>query len=108
MTISKTNGAVAEIDGVGYATLTQALSEAQDGDTVTILEDGLTATMSGSERSITLKDGTNDGDSKSISLIINGQKIEIKDGKQKPLPTHLPLAAVHPPSRKSPPGPSRT
>ena len=81
MTISKTNGAVAEIDGVGYATLTQALSEAQDGDTVTILEDGLTATMSGSERSITLKDGTNDGDSKSISLIINGQKIEIKDGK---------------------------
>ena len=81
MTISKTNGAVAEIDGVGYATLTQALSEAQDGDTVTILEDGLTATMSGSERSITLKDGTNDGDSNSISLIINGQKIEIKDGK---------------------------
>ena len=81
MTISKTNGAVAEIDGVGYATLTQALSEAQDGDTVTILEDGLTATMSGSERSITLKDGTNDGDSNSISLIINGQKIEIKDGE---------------------------
>ena len=81
MTISKTNGAVAEIDGVGYATLTQALSEAQDGDTVTILEDGLTATMSGSERSITLKDGTNDGDPNSISLIINGQKIEIKDGK---------------------------
>ena len=81
MTISKTNGAVAEIDGVGYATLTQALSEAQDGDTVTILEDGLTATMSGSERSITLKDGTNDGDSNPISLIINGQKIEIKDGE---------------------------
>ena len=81
MTISKTNGAVAEIDGVGYATLTQALSEAQDGDTVTILEDGLTATMSGSERSITLKDGTNDGDSSSISLIINGQKIEIKAGE---------------------------
>ena len=81
MTISKTNGAVAEIDGVGYATLTQALNEAQDGDTVTILEDGLTATMSGSERSITLKDGTNDSDSNSISLIINGQKIEIKDGE---------------------------
>ena len=81
MTISKTNGAVAEIDGVGYATLTQALSEAQDGDTVTILEGGLTATMSGSERSITLKDGTNDDDSNSISLIINGQKIEIKDGE---------------------------
>ena len=81
MTISKTNDAVAEIDGVGYATLTQALNEAQDGDTVTILEDGLTATMSGSERSITLKDGTNDGDSNSISLIINGQKIEIKDGE---------------------------
>ena len=81
MTISKTNDAVAEIDGVGYATLTQALNEAQDGDTVTILEDGLTATMSGSKRSITLKDGTNDGDSNSISLIINGQKIEIKDGE---------------------------
>ena len=81
MTISKTNGAVAEIDGVGYATLTQALNEAQDGDTVTILENGLTATMSGSERSITLKDGTNDGDFNSISLIINGQKIEIKDGE---------------------------
>ena len=81
MTISKTNDAVAEIDGVGYATLTQALNEAQDGDTVTILENGLTATMSGSERSITLKNGTNDGDSNSISLIINGQKIEIKDGE---------------------------
>ena len=80
-TFSTERQAVAEIDGVGYATLTQALNEAQDGDTVTILEDGLTATMSGSERSITLKDGTNDGDSNSISLIINGQKIEIKDGE---------------------------
>lgn len=52
-------GPVAELNGVGYASLTDAVNDAKDGDTVTIVKAvDLTASMSGSSRTIKLKNNT--------------------------------------------------
>ena len=74
-TIASTNGAEAEINGIGYDTLTNALADAKAGDTVTVLQNDLTATMSGSTRTITLKNTT----SSEITVTINGQELTIAE-----------------------------
>ena len=73
-------GPVAKLNGVGYTSLTDAVNDAKDGDTVTILKDGLTASMSGSSRTITLANGVTDSP---IKVTINGTKIDIVDNGNK-------------------------
>ncbi|MDO4280061.1 MAG: leucine-rich repeat domain-containing protein, partial [Peptococcaceae bacterium] len=76
-TFSLTNEAVAEVGDTGYATLEAALDAAKDGDTVTVLKDKLTATMSGDSRTVTLKNGTGD----EITVTINGKDYTIAAGE---------------------------
>lgn len=45
-TISATNDAAAEIDGIGYATLQQAVDEVADGKTIKLLKNNQSATVS--------------------------------------------------------------
>lgn len=78
-TISATNGAQAELNGIGYDTLANALADAGDGDTVTVLQDNLTATMSGASRTVTLKNGT----VADTTVTINGQQLTIGNGEAK-------------------------
>ncbi len=81
--ITKEDASVAKIEGVGYTGLSAALAAAEDGDTVTVLKDGLTASMSGSTRTIKLVNGmTGESDADSINVTINGKKIELsKNGE---------------------------
>ena len=58
-TFSLTNEAVAEVNGIGYASFQEAVNAARDNATVEVLKnEGLTATMSGSSRTITVKNST--------------------------------------------------
>ena len=52
------------------------MDAAEDGGTVTVLQDGLEASMSGSSRSITLENGTNT----QIKVTINGTEYTITAG----------------------------
>lgn len=75
-TFSLSNGAVAEVDGVGYTTLQEAVDAAGDGDTVKVYESGLTATVSGASRSVNVANGT-DGE---ITVTLNGREYTIAQG----------------------------
>ncbi len=76
--ITKEDASVAKIDGVGYTSLSAALAAAEDGDTVTVLENGLSASMSGSSRTIKLVNGmTGETDSNSIDVTINGKRMTL-------------------------------
>ncbi len=81
--ITKEDASVAKIEGVGYTGLSAALAAAEDGDTVTVLKDGLTASMSGSTRTIKLVNGmTGESDADSIDVTINGKTITLtKNGE---------------------------
>ena len=71
-TVTATNPAVAKIGSVGYTTLQAAVDAAKDGETVEIVggTTPYTATMSGSSRTITVKNTT----SGEIKVTINGTK----------------------------------
>ena len=56
-TISTESQTVATLNGDSYTSLQDALADAEDGDTVKVLKNGLTASMSGSSRTITLENG---------------------------------------------------
>ena len=73
---------VAELNGVGYASLTDAINDAKDGDEVTILKNNLTASMSGSSRTITLVNGTGS----EITVTINGTQISIETDQNQDYP----------------------
>lgn len=75
-TISTESQTVATLNGVSYTSLQDALADAEDGDTVKVLKNGLNASMSGSSRTITLENGT----SSAITVTINGETKNIATG----------------------------
>ena len=78
-TFSLTNEAVAEVNGIGYASFQEAVNAAGDNDTVEVVNGNadLTATMSGSSRTITVKNSTGD----KITVTINSQAYSIASGE---------------------------
>ena len=72
-TIGTASKAVATLGNTSYTTLQAALAAAQDGDTITVLRDGLSASMSGDSRSVNLQSGT----SQEMRVTINNQLITI-------------------------------
>ena len=77
-TFSLNNEAVAEVNGVGYASFQEAVNAAADNDVVEVFNDdgNLTATVSGSSRTITVKNSTGS----SITVTLNGQAMTIASG----------------------------
>lgn len=76
-TFSLTNEAVAVVDGIGYASFQEAVNAAADGATVEVLKnENLTATVSGSSRTIMVKNSTGS----SITVTLNGQAMTIASG----------------------------
>ena len=76
-TFSLTNEAVAVVDGIGYASFQEAVNAAADGATVEVLKnESLTATVSGSSRTITVKNSTGSN----ITVTLNGQTMTIANG----------------------------
>ena len=77
-TFSLTNEAVAEVNGIGYASFQEAVNAAVDNDVVEVFNDdgNLTATVSGSSRTITVKNSTGS----SITVTLNGQTMTIDNG----------------------------
>ena len=68
-TVTKESAAVAEVNGNRYTSFQDAVDAAGDKATVEVLKnENLTATMSGSSRTITVKNGTGE----SITVTING------------------------------------
>ena len=76
-TISTESQTVAMLNGDSYTSLQDALADAEDGDTVKVLKDGLSASMSGSTRTITLANGVADAE---ITVTINGETKTIAIG----------------------------
>lgn len=76
-TISTESQTVATLNGFSYTSLQDALDDAEDGDTVKVLKNGLTASMSGSSRTITLENGVTDVE---IIVTINGETKTIAIG----------------------------
>ena len=73
-TFSLTNEAVAEVNGIGYASFQDAVDAAEDGQTVTVFQnEDLTATISGSSKTITVENKTGN----QISVSINGETFQI-------------------------------
>lgn len=76
-TFSLTNEAVAVVDGISYASFQEAVNAAADNDVVEVLKnESLTATVSGSSRTITVKNLTGN----SITVTLNGQTMPIDNG----------------------------
>ena len=76
-TFSLNNEAVAVVDRIGYASFQEAVNAAADNDVVEVLKnDNLTATVSGSSRTITVKNSTGS----SITVTLNGQAMTIASG----------------------------
>lgn len=78
-TISTESQTVATLNGDSYTSLQDALADAEDGDTVKVLRNGLSASMSGSSRTITLENGVTDAES--ITVTINGTELTIVKDK---------------------------
>ena len=75
-TFSLTNEAVAEVNGIGYASFQEAVNAAEDGQTVTVFQNkDLTATISGSSKTITVENKTGN----QISVSINGETFQVAD-----------------------------
>ena len=73
-TFSLTNEAVAEVNGVGYDNFQAAVDAAEDGQTVTVFQnENLTATISGSSKTITVENKTGS----EISVSINGETFQV-------------------------------
>lgn len=69
-TITTEQTAEATLNGVNYTSFQDAVNAANDGDVITVLKDNLSATMSGSSRTITVKNGS----AASINVTVNGDK----------------------------------
>lgn len=69
-TITTKQTAEATLNGVNYTSFQDAVNAANDGDVITVLKDNLSATMSGSSRTITVKNGS----AASINVTVNGDK----------------------------------
>ena len=72
-TVSTNNPAVAKIGEVGYISLQDAVNAVENNGKITVLKDGLSATVSGSSKTFTLE---NDGSSE-IKVTLNGQTLTI-------------------------------
>lgn len=72
-TVSTNNPAVAKIGEVGYTSLQDAVNAVENNGKITVLKDGLSATVSGSSKTFTLE---NDGSSE-IKVTLNGQTLTI-------------------------------
>ena len=89
-TISATNDAAAEIDGIGYATLQQAVDEVEDGQTVKLLANDQSATVS---RAVSFKveaNGTTGLDLKAGSgyaMMVSGDTYTFAASAPAPAPT---------------------
>lgn len=75
-TISKTSIAEAKIGDTSYMKFQDAVDAAQDGDVITVTKGGLSATMSGSSRTITVKNGT----AQEIKVKVNGDEQTLAAG----------------------------
>lgn len=76
-TFSLTNEAVAEVNGVGYASFQEAVNAAADNDVVEVRKnENLTATVSGSSRTIKVQNSTGG----EITVTLNGQTMTIDNG----------------------------
>ena len=95
-TFSLDNEAVARVGDVGYDSLQAAVNAADGENTVEILKDqDLTASVSGSSRTFTLKNSTGSG----ITVILNGREIVLADGESETYAYTRPsAAAVWPPT----------
>lgn len=69
-TITTEQTAEATLNGVNYTSFQDAVNAANNGDVITVLKDNLSATMSGSSRTITVKNGS----AVSINVTVNGDK----------------------------------
>lgn len=69
-TITTEQTAEATLNGVNYTSFQDAVNAANNGDVITALKDNLSATMSGSSRTITVKNGS----AASINVTVNGDK----------------------------------
>lgn len=76
-TISASSIAEAKIGDTSYMNFQDAVNAANDGDTITVLKDGLTATMSGTSRTIKVK--ANTGVTTPITVTVNGETKTISD-----------------------------
>ncbi len=73
-TLSLTSDAKAELNGTKYTSLADALAAAGDEEIVTVLESGLSAAMSGSSRTITLRNNTDSA----MTVTINNEELTIE------------------------------
>lgn len=69
-TITTEQTAEATLNGVNYTSFQDAVNAANKDDVITVLKDNLSATMSGSSRTITVKNGS----AASINVTVNGDK----------------------------------
>lgn len=69
-TITTEQTAEATLNGVNYTSFQGAVNAANDGDVIIVLKNNLSATMSGSYRTITVKNGS----AASINVTVNGDK----------------------------------
>ena len=69
-TITTEQTAEATLNGVNYTSFQDAVNAANKGDVITVLKDNLSATMSGSSRTITVKNDS----AASINVTVNGDK----------------------------------
>lgn len=69
-TITTEQTAEATLNGVNYTSFQDAVNAANNGDVITVLKDNLSATMSGSSRTITVKNGS----VASINVTVNGER----------------------------------
>lgn len=76
-TISASSIAEAKIGDTSYMNFQDAVNAANDSDTITVLKDGLTATMSGTSRTIKVK--ANTGVTTPITVTVNGETKTISD-----------------------------
>ena len=74
---SSTDVVQAGIGDVYYATLQEAVDAAKDGQTVTVLADGLSASVTGEERTILLANGTGSA----ITVTLNGTPLNVGAGE---------------------------
>ena len=98
-TVTATNPAVAKIGSVGYTTLQAAVDAAKDGETVEIVggTSPYSATMSGSSRTITVKNSTNEN---SIDVTINGTTKAIEKNKTEDFTYTAPVYTSAPITKK--------
>ena len=72
-TVSMKDAAVARIGDIGYTSLQDAVDAVTNNGEITVLKDGLSATVSGSSKTFTLKTNSNE----KIKVTVNGKEYSI-------------------------------